>query len=118
MLLNTVLLDAAAQPAAWESNVLLFLFLGLMIFFMWFSGRKQRKRTKIMSERKKNLKTGERVMMDSGLYGVVDDIRDDIVTISVGPDKVRLVFNKSSIAVIEYDDDATDLSREEAKAKK
>ena len=50
-----------------------------------------------------------------GIYGVVRDIKDDIVTIGVGPDEVMLVFNKAAISVVEYDDDEVDLSREQAK---
>lgn len=123
MLFNFTLLAETADTTTtgtsqMESTVLMLLLLGGMMFFMWFSGRKQRKRAKLMSERKKNLVVGDRVMMDSGLYGTVDSINDDIVTIVTGPDKLRLVFNKASIAVVEYDDDATDLSREEAKEKK
>jgi preprotein translocase subunit YajC len=98
-----------------ESMLLMLLFMAAIFFLMWFSGRKQRKRQKMMQERKNNLKNGDRVMMDCGIYGVVKDINDDIVTIAVGPEEVKLVFNKAAIAVVEYDEDKVDLSREEAK---
>ena len=98
-----------------ETMLLPILIMLLMIGFMWFSGRKQRKRQKMMQERKNNLKNGDRVMMDCGIYGTVKDIKDDIVTIGVGPDDVRLVFNKAAISVVEYDEDEVDHSREQAK---
>ena len=123
--MNFVLLEAAAETAnqagsksavgGLESSIPLILIMVIMIAFIWFSGRKQRKRQKMMQERKNALKNGDRVMMDCGMYGVVKDINDDIVTIAVGPEETKLVFNKAAISVVEYDDDAVDMSREQAK---
>ena len=122
--MNFVLLEAAAGTttptggnalSGLESSLSLILILVVMIAFIWFSGRKQRKRQKMMQERKNALKNGDRVMMDCGMYGVVKDINDDIVTIAVGPEETKLVFNKAAISVVEYDDDAVDMSREQAK---
>ena len=118
MIENFVLLEEAAQPSMMgqlESSLGLIIIMVGMIAIMWFSGRKQRKRQKLMQERKNNLKNGDRVMMDCGIYGVVKEIKDDIVTISVGPDDTTLIFNKAAIAVVEYDEDKVDLSREQAK---
>lgn len=122
--MNFVLLEAAAGTttqtggnalSGLESSLSLILIMVVMIAFIWFSGRKQRKRQKMMQERKNALKNGDRVMMDCGMYGVVKDINDDIVTIAVGPEETKLVFNKAAISVVEYDDDAVDMSREQAK---
>ena len=107
--------EASQQMGSLESSIPMILIMVAMILFMWLSGRKQRKRQKLMQERKNNLKNGDRVMMDCGIYGVVRDIKDDIVTIGVGPDEVMLVFNKAAISVVEYDEDEVDLSREQAK---
>ena len=115
MIENFTLLNQQTTGGGFEDTLPLLLIMVAMIAFMWFSGRKQRKRQKMMQERKNNLKNGDRVMMDCGIYGVVKEINDDIVTISVGPDEVKLVFNKAAIAVVEYDEDKVDLSREEAK---
>jgi preprotein translocase subunit YajC len=106
---------APGQATGTESMLVMLLFMVGIFVLMWLSGRKQRKRQKMMQERKNNLKNGDRVMMDCGIYGVVKDINDDIVTIAVGPEEVKLVFNKAAIAVVEYDEDKVDLSREEAK---
>ena len=122
--MNFVLLEAAAGTttptggnamSGLESSLPLILIMVVMIAFIWFSGRKQRKRQKMMPERKNALKNGDRVMMDCGMYGVVKDINGDIVTIAVGPEETKLVFNKAAISVVEYDDDAVDMSREQAK---
>ncbi len=107
--------QASNALAGLEGSLGLIIIMVAMIAFMWFSGRKQRKRQKLMQQRKDALKNGDRVMMDCGMYGVVKDIKDDIVTIAVGPEETKLVFNKAAISVVEYDEDETDLSREQAK---
>jgi len=120
-LTNFVLLEEVssgtqnASGSFLESSLPMLFIIVIMIVVMWLSGRKQRKRQKMMQERKNNLKNGDRVMMDCGIYGTVKDIKDDIVTIGVGPDEVKLVFNKAAISVVEYDDDTVDHSREQAK---
>jgi len=103
------------QPAQWESTVLMLLVMGLMLFVFWFMGRKQRKQQKIMAERRNNLKNGDRVMMTCGIYGTVVEFNDIQVTIKTGgAEGTTMVFNRQYIAVVEYDDDAEDMSKKEA----
>lgn len=121
LLADAAAADAGTQTGATgifsgiEGSLGFILIMVAMIAVMWFSGRKQRKRQKMMQERKNNLKNGDRVMMDCGMYGVVKDIKDDIVVVAIGPDDVKLTFNKAAISVVEYDEDEVDLSREQAK---
>ena len=61
----------------------------------------QRKREKKIKDMLANLKPGDRVRTIGGIYGTITAIKDDVVTISVGPDKVRLVFIRGSIASVE-----------------
>ena len=61
----------------------------------------QRKRDKKMKDMLASVKPGDRVRTIGGIYGTVTNIKDDVVTISVGPDKVRLVFARGAIATIE-----------------
>ena len=61
----------------------------------------QRKREKKIKDRLANLKPGDRVRTIGGIYGTITAIKDDVVTISVGPDKVRLVFIRGAIASVE-----------------
>lgn len=65
----------------------------------------QRKREKKIKEMLDSLQRGDRVRTIGGVYGTVDSVKDDIVTITVGPDKVRLVFARGAIATIENRDD-------------
>ena len=61
----------------------------------------QRKREKKIKDMLANLKPGDRVRTSGGIYGTSTAIKDDVVTISVGPDKVRLVFIRGAIASVE-----------------
>lgn len=61
----------------------------------------QRKREKKIKEMLDSIKRGDRVRTIGGIYGTVEQVKDDIVTISVGPDKARLVFARGAIATIE-----------------
>ena len=61
----------------------------------------QRKREKKIKDMLANLKPGDRVRTIGGIYGTITAIKDDVVTISVGPDKVRLVFIRGAIASVD-----------------
>ena len=61
----------------------------------------QRKREKKIKDMLANLKPGDRVRTIGGIYGTITAIKDDVGTISVGPDKVRLVFIRGAIASVE-----------------
>ena len=61
----------------------------------------QRKREKKIKDMLANLKPGDRVRTIGGIYGTITAIKDDVVTISVGPDKVRPVFIRGAIASVE-----------------
>lgn len=61
----------------------------------------QRKREKKIKDMLANLRPGDRVRTIGGIYGTITAIKDDVVTISVGPDKVRLVFIRGAIASVE-----------------
>ena len=74
----------------------------VMIVVLFFAmSIPQRTRDKKMKEMLASIKQGDRVRTIGGIYGTVTNIKDDVVTISVGPDKVRLVFARGAIATIE-----------------
>ena len=61
----------------------------------------QRKREKKVKDMLASIKPGDRVRTIGGIYGTVTSVKDDVVTMSVGPDKVRLVFARGAIASVE-----------------
>ena len=75
----------------------------------------QRKRDKKIKDMLSSIKLGDRVRTIGGIYGTVTNIKDDIITISVGPDKARLVFARGAIANVE--DAAVENTMEESNSK-
>ena len=75
----------------------------------------QRKRDKKIKDMLSSIKVGDRVRTIGGIYGTVTNIKDDIITISVGPDKARLVFARGAIANVE--DVAVENTMEESNSK-
>lgn len=61
----------------------------------------QRRRDKKIKQMLAAVKVGDRVRTIGGIYGTVTAVKDDVITISVGPDKVRLVFARGAIASVE-----------------
>ena len=61
----------------------------------------QRRRDKKVKEMLAALKPGDRVRTIGGIYGRISSIRDDVVVLAVGPDKVKLVFARGAISQVE-----------------
>lgn len=61
----------------------------------------QRRRDKKVKAMLAALKPGDRVRTIGGIYGTISSIRDDVVVLAVGPDKVKLVFARGAISQVE-----------------
>ena len=61
----------------------------------------QRRRDKKVKQMLASIKPGDRVRTIGGIYGTIGSVKDDVVTLVVGPDKVRLVFARGAISSIE-----------------
>lgn len=73
----------------------------LLVVMFVFSSRSQKKRQKQYQNMVDSLKPGSRVRTIGGIFGTVTAVKDDVVVVSVGPDKARLVFSKQAISSIE-----------------
>ena len=91
--------STTASPLGGTLPILLMLLLMIGLFLVM--SIPQRKREKKVKDMLASLKPGDRVRTIGGIYGTVTNIKDDVVTISVGPDKARLVFARGAIATIE-----------------
>lgn len=70
----------------------------LMLVALYFLMiRPQKKKEKAVKKMLDELKVGDRVMTIGGIYGTISSIKDNTVTIAVGQDKVKLVFDRSAI---------------------
>ncbi len=93
----TFILQAApaAQPqgSAWS----MWIMLGLIFLVMWFFMiRPQRKQQKELEKFRNELKRGDKVVTIGGIYGTVDEVKDNSVLIKVDGE-VKLRMAKSAI---------------------
>ena len=61
----------------------------------------QRRRDKKIKAMLAALKPGDRVRTIGGSYGTISSVRDDVIILSVGPDKVKLVFARGAVSQVE-----------------
>ena len=73
----------------------------IFVVFYFLLIRPQRKKDKEAKTMLDNLKVGDRICTIGGIYGTVTNVKDDVITISVGPDRVQLVFARGAIANVE-----------------
>lgn len=81
-------------------GIMIIMIVALIAMFV-FSSRSNKKRQKQYQSMLDSLKPGSRVRTIGGIYGTVTSVKGDVVFVSVGPDKARLVFSKQAIASIE-----------------
>lgn len=61
----------------------------------------QRRRDKKVKEMLNALKPGDRVRTIGGIYGTISSVKDDVIVLTVGPDKLKLVFARGAISQVE-----------------
>ena len=62
--------------------------------------RPQKKREKKVKDMRDNLKVGNRVVTIGGIHGSVSKIKDDLVTIEVGTEKVNLKITRWAVGSV------------------
>lgn len=112
MLLNTILnadvsslscLSGASEGSSgglgnWTTLLLPLLMVVVLIVVMIIPQRRRDKKVKDMLS---SLKQGDRGRTIGGIYGTISSIKDDVIVLSVGPDKVKLVFARGAISQVE-----------------
>ncbi len=78
------------------------LLIGMVLLTTIPNQRKQKKWNEMLA----NLKSGDRVTTTGGLRGTIISLRDDVITLRVAPDNVKLEFLKSGIASVTTEDEA------------
>lgn len=79
--------------------VLYIVFFGAVMYFIVI--RPQKKREKENKQMLASLKVGDNVTTIGGICGKIVKVQDDILTIEVGTDKVKLVFERWAIRDVE-----------------
>ncbi len=100
---NFYMLDGqAATPAqaggGWEMIIMLVVFIGAMYFFMI---RPQKKQEKQIAEMRNNLMIGDEVTTNGGILGRVVHVKDDVVTLETGSDRLKIKVRKWAIATVD-----------------
>ena len=88
----------ATGLGGWSTLLLPLLLVVVMIVVMIIPQRRRDKKVKDMLGA---LKPGDRVRTIGGIYGTISSIKDDVIVLSVGPDKVKLVFARGAISQVE-----------------
>lgn len=102
------MLEGEAAPAAggadmWTMPLMLVVFIGAMYFFMIRPQKKQEKQT---ADMRNNLMIGDEVTTNGGILGRVVHIKDDVVTLETGSDRLKIKVRKWAIATVDKKIDA------------
>jgi preprotein translocase subunit YajC len=68
--------------------------------FYFFLIRPQQKRDKATKTMRESIKEGDEVVSIGGIYGKVVNVKDDVLTIEVGADKVKLRIARWAIGKV------------------
>lgn len=101
--------EAAGSIGAILSSILPILLMVGVFYFMLI--RPQQKREKKTREMLKNIKVGDRVTTIGGIFGRVAAIKDDVMTIEVGNDKVRLMVARWAMRSVEGEGQENELEQ-------
>jgi preprotein translocase subunit YajC len=87
-----------SQPQQGQGNPLTSLvpLLLIMVVFYFFLIRPQMKRQKELKNFRESLKKGDRIITAGGIYGKINNISDNVITVDVG-NNILLKVDKSSV---------------------
>ena len=94
-----LLMQASAQPG----GIALFLPLILiMVIFYFLMIMPAQRRQKKVAQMLKELKTGDKVITNGGIYGIITGLEDDAVQLRIA-EQVKVKISRSAIAGIQPD---------------
>jgi preprotein translocase subunit YajC len=73
----------------------------LVVIFYLMILRPENKKKKALADMRNNLAVGSFVTTQGGVVGKVVSIKDDLITIETGEDRVRIQFTRSAIGSVE-----------------
>lgn len=108
------MLLAAQTAAEGQGGILgtleIFLLILMFVVFYFVLIRPQRKKEKETQEMLASLKAGDNVTTIGGICGKIVSVKDDILTVEVGADKVKLVFERWAIRDVERPEEESEES--------
>src|SRR2546422_5076016 len=86
------------DPRGGMLNMLvMFAVLGVMFYFLLI--RPQQKQRKEQDSLLKNIKTGDRVLLNSGIYGIISNVKEKSFTVKIA-DNVKVEVTKSAVGSV------------------
>jgi preprotein translocase subunit YajC len=86
------------DPRAQMLNMIItFGIVGVMVYFLLF--RPQQKQRKEQELLLKNVKTGDKILMNSGIFGIVTNVKEKTLMVKIA-DNVKVEVLKSAIASV------------------
>lgn len=90
-------MQPAEQSGAGQIIGSLIPFVLLIVVFYFMIIRPQRKRDKENREMLASLEVGDNITTIGGICGTISSLREDVVVVEVGADKVKLVFERWAV---------------------
>ena len=97
MVLNYILLDAAAAPASTSGMSGLFLMVAIIAIFYFCFIRPQSKQQKEMKKFREGLKSGDKVITVGGIHGRIREIKQNGTVLLEITDGVKIVVDSTKI---------------------
>jgi preprotein translocase subunit YajC len=72
--------------------------IGMIAIFYFLIIRPQQKQQKMLREMRSNLQRGDRVVTGGGIYGIITNMRNDVVTVKIA-DGVKIEVDRNSLTV-------------------
>jgi preprotein translocase subunit YajC len=79
-----------------------FVMLAVLYFVMIVPGQRKQK---AWGEMLGKIKSGDTVVTNSGIRGVIVSVRDEVIILRIAPDNIKLEFSKNAIASVTTSDD-------------
>ena len=83
------------------TTIIIILIIMIVYYFSTWQRRKDQKELKKMQS---NLKKGDKIITYSGLSGIIDEIKEDRVIISLNPSKQKVSIEKWAVAGLDERD--------------
>jgi preprotein translocase subunit YajC len=98
------LLAQAAAPAGAEQQPNIFMSMMPLVFifviFYFLLIRPQQKKAKEHTKLISSLKTGDEVVTNAGIHGVISNVKEKTIIIKIA-DNVKVEFDRAAVAVVE-----------------
>jgi len=98
-MMNLTLLQAAAAGAkggAAGGSGFLLMMVAIIVVMYFFMIRPQQKKQKEITRFRQSLKRGDKVVTVGGIYGTVDDVKENYLILEIG-NNIKIRVDKSSV---------------------